>query len=549
MVFSNDAVLRAGYNISYQRGGMSDFTEVFGANPGLSIDTATRNQTNGNLGTPPVLMSYGDLSPGPFNPVRSYPMTVPSASSNIYVFDPNIKVPWADSFTIGIQRAITKDMAGEIRYVHTGSHGSWMLQNLSGAYNYNEVNIVENGFLDEFKVAQANYVANNTANLNGVINPSTGKVYSKDTFAYTGAPGTQPLPILLAWLSGSSDKNNTKAYSGSGWTNGTYLTNLLMLNPNPNSMASSIRSNSTYKANAAKVPTMPANFFVVNPEVSNARMAGNGPNTTYNALQLILTRRFSKGLQVSANYGYGRGYQGVFFGFHKPIVDELQNYSNLNAGGGATTHNFNLAWVYELPFGQGKRWGGGVGRNVNRIIGNWSYQGVARIQSGRLTDFGNIRVVGMSEKDVSKMMNLRFTTDPTNQYRTIIYDLPQDVIDNTIKAFSYDWQGYTKGTPTGRYFAPANGPDCIESTPGYGDCGVRNLIITGPMMVNFDMSFSKDILITSRAAFRFDIQLFNIFNTVNYTPQVYTGNLLDSYRVTGSTTSARTGQFAVRITF
>ena len=44
--------------------------------------------------------------------------------------------------------------------------------------------------------------------------------------------------------------------------------------------------------------------------------------------------------------------------------------------------------------------------------------------------------------------------------------LPQDIIDNTVKAFSVSAtsaSGYGKlGAPTGRYLAPANGPDCIE---------------------------------------------------------------------------------------
>ncbi len=47
-----DSVLRAGYSIAYQRPGTSDFTQIYGSNPGVSID-ATRNQTNGNLGTLP----------------------------------------------------------------------------------------------------------------------------------------------------------------------------------------------------------------------------------------------------------------------------------------------------------------------------------------------------------------------------------------------------------------------------------------------------------------------------------------------------------------
>ena len=55
--------------------------------------------------------------------------------------------------------------------------------------------------------------------------------------------------------------------------------------------------------------------------------------------------------------------------------------------------------------------------------------------------------------------------------------LPQDVIDDTIKAFSVSATSPTGygalGAPSGRYFAPANGPDCIETISNdYGDCGV-----------------------------------------------------------------------------
>ena len=60
-----------------------------------------------------------------------------------------------------------------------------------------------------------------------------------------------------------------------------------------------------------------------------------------------------------------------------------------------------------------------------------------------------------------------------------IYMLPQDIIDNTVKAFSVSATSPTgygdQGAPTGRYFAPANGPDCIElDATGYGDCGTRS---------------------------------------------------------------------------
>ncbi|OFW06130.1 MAG: hypothetical protein A3H96_23980, partial [Acidobacteria bacterium RIFCSPLOWO2_02_FULL_67_36] len=126
-----DSVLRGGYNVAYQRGGMNDFTEIFGGNPGIQID-ASRNQTNTNLGTVPVLFRSSDLSaPTNIPTTRVFPMAVPSASSNVRVFDPNIKLPWSSSYTVGIQRALSKTMSIEARLVHTDSHDRWTLGDLN----------------------------------------------------------------------------------------------------------------------------------------------------------------------------------------------------------------------------------------------------------------------------------------------------------------------------------------------------------------------------------------------------------------------------------
>jgi hypothetical protein len=65
----------------------------------------------------------------------------------------------------------------------------------------------------------------------------------------------------------------------------------------------------------------------------------------------------------------------------------------------------------------------------------------------------------------------------------IMYMWPQDIIDNTIKAYSRDLNGYTQGAPTVGTFAPANGPDCIETIAnGYGDCGQRTLSRDRPVL-------------------------------------------------------------------
>ena len=55
---------------------------------------------------------------------------------------------------------------------------------------------------------------------------------------------------------------------------------------------------------------------------------------------------------------------------------------------------------------------------------------------------------------------------------TKVYNLPQDIIDNTVKAFNVSATSATGygslGVPQGRYIAPASTPDCIAIYPG--DC-------------------------------------------------------------------------------
>ncbi len=226
--------------------------------------------------------------------------------------------------------------------------------------------------------------------------------------------------------------------------------------------------------------------------------------------------------------------------------------------------------MYDLPFGTGKKYGNSVNGAMNRVIGGWSYQGVVRVQSGRMIDLGDVRLVGMTPGEVQKMFQTRLVQDPSNQYRTLVYMLPQDVIDNTIKAFSVNANGYTQGAPAGRYFAPPSGPDCLETAQssttitsgatnrltGFGDCGVRSLIVTGPKVVRFDMNLVKRIPVTHTVNLEFQWQVFNVFNNVNFNPISGIGSsTVDGYQLNSLSSSnaavdqARTMQMAFRVTW
>jgi hypothetical protein len=164
----------------------------------------------------------------------------------------------------------------------------------------------------------------------------------------------------------------------------------------------------------------------------------------------------SQGLQFQASYVFGRAYQSEFFSFRVPREEVLDGGTE-----GGITHALKATWVYELPFGQGRRFASNAGAVLDRIIGGWQVHGIARFQSGQIINFGNVRMVGFGIGELKDMYKLRIDEDQN------VFFLPFEVIDNTIKAFATDptsVTGYSAlGAPEGRYFAPASGPDCLET--------------------------------------------------------------------------------------
>jgi hypothetical protein len=148
----------------------------------------------------------------------------------------------------------------------------------------------------------------------------------------------------------------------------------------------------------------------------------------------------------------------------------------------------------------------------------------------------------MSVDELADVYKLRF-----DDAGKVIYMLPQDIIDNTVRAFSVTPTGYSaQGAPTGRYIAPANGPDCIEIANGYGDCGLNQIVFRGPALYRFDLSAEKRIPIRGRVNFVFRAEMLNALNTPWFTPVTGVGNDPDDYRVTGAT-SGRDVQLIFRV--
>ena len=222
----DQATLRGGYSVAFDRQGMAVFTGVFGPNPGSTLNL-TRDANTGLVGPgevwPVLLRETNRLYPASFPESPSYPIPIrPNRADTIEAFHPDVKIASARTWTIGFQRALTKDMAAEIRYVGTRGVDQW------SELNYNERNLIENRFIDEFKLAMNNLTVNNLAGGNRA-----------GSFAYFGAgTGTSPLPIYLAYLNGSRDFNNPSAYTGGNntWSNTGITQDLVRTNPIPSEL-------------------------------------------------------------------------------------------------------------------------------------------------------------------------------------------------------------------------------------------------------------------------------------------------------------------------
>jgi len=487
---NGQTVLRGGFSMAYNRYDMSTFTGVFASNPGVTVD-ASRNVTLGNLvtgtATWPLLFRNDNLGPPAFAATPNYPLT-PSITSSIRAFSPTMRTPYTMSWTFGLQRELSKNMALEVRYVGTRNLQTFTSMNL------NEINTVENGFLSEFKLAMANLQSNIAAGRG-------------NTFKYAGTgTGTSPLPITLAYFSGipASQASDTTKYTSSQFTSSTYVNTLAQYNPVPTTFASSLYSTPAQRANAVNAG-LPANEFLVNPYVSTAYVYQNNGYNHYDSMVVELRRRMAKGLLVQTSYTFAKELDSSRLSFRAPLLKVL---------GASLPGAFKVNWVYELPVGNGRMLFAKSHGVLDRIVGGWEFQGIGRIQSGNLLNFGNVRLVGMTPQDLRNAVGLRF--DDANKK---VYYEPADIIANTLAAYNTSATsstGYSTayGIPTGRYLAPANSGGCIQVVSG--DCAPTTLFVRGPRFTRFDLSIVKRIRFSESKNFELRGEFLNAFNYINF---------------------------------
>jgi len=105
----------------------------------------------------------------------------------------------------------------------------------------------------------------------------------------------------------------------------------------------------------------------------------------YNGLQTQLLKRFSDGLSILANYTFARSMASTDDGFAYDNYGSLNKFNQKSEWTVTTsdqTHMTNLALVYELPMGPGKRFLNTGGYLAKNTLGGWQVSGAFQYASG-----------------------------------------------------------------------------------------------------------------------------------------------------------------------
>jgi hypothetical protein len=389
-------VLRASYGIIYFDEGTQMWATNAGNNPGQQFTSSAV------LGTTTPFNSYLlNYASGALPAFPAYSPVIHQAqftfSNTFNGMNPDLRAPYTINWNFGIQRQLKNDLVLEVKYVGNQSHHTWRTSTL------NEVNIFENGFLQEFKNAQANLAINQAAGLG-------------NTFANNGRPGQVALPIFDAAFGAIGSTAAVAAASGYGSTG--FITNLQ--NGAAGSLAQTLATNSTYMCHMFGTNLLPCgqrlgynaagkypiNFFLTNPfSAGNLQYVDDKGWHDYNGLQVQLTKRYSHGLVVQSYYTFSKGLTNL------PVSSQNQSLpwttlrnQSLDRGpsGFDNRHILQHIVTYDLPIGRNKlvdlhyNW-------LNSLIGGWTLGNIVTVRSGgpvKLISGGNFNTFNNNDPGI-----------------------------------------------------------------------------------------------------------------------------------------------------
>jgi len=280
----------------------------------------------------------------------------------------------------------------------------------------------------------------------------------------------------------------------------------VVTNPNPASAAFVIRQFSIVQRDAA------GNITGVQNPYAEVDVKTSGGHSDYQALMLSLNRRSVAGFSTNLQYTLGRS-RGNTGGSNEAstvannatALDESEydnGYNNFDV-----RHTFNVSLLYSVPYGAGRKYGSTASGFKQVVLGGWDVGGIGNARSGIPVPVQIVRP-DVVYRDGSGAIFANPAAD-----RVAIINVPGGGASRNVRR-----PDLVAGVDP---FIKQDGLLFLNpaafATPQPGTFGnLERNSIHGPSFHQIDMFFAKHFNLSGRNDLEFRMEVFNLFDTVNF---------------------------------
>jgi hypothetical protein len=276
--------------------------------------------------------------------------------------------------------------------------------------------------------------------------------------------------------------------------------------------------------------------------------------SNYHSLQVEIRKRFSDGLQFQADYTFSKALTDApdAQGNNQSTLENFRTFRNkrldYRRSNDDQTHRFVANGIYDLPFGNGRRFLTGSHNVVNQVVGGWSVGGIVVwatqdpffITSGRTTfnawpagtEANNLpaQLVGMSFDEFRRNVGIFRTPDGVFWFNPELLTITRD-------------------PATGR-FASSTLKEGLLGPPAPGTFGNFPMnSLTSGRFFNVDMSVTKRFPIRETVSFEIKTTFINVLNNANFSWGNISFDSTSFGRITTTTGSQRVIHFMGTLKF
>jgi hypothetical protein len=261
------------------------------------------------------------------------------------------------------------------------------------------------------------------------------------------------------------------------------------------------------------------------PQFGNVRSFDDDGTSRYNSAQAKIEKRFTRGYTVLAAYTWSKFTERVF----KINPSDSEYEKRLSEFD--VPHRVALSGIWEVPFGNGRRWASGASGISNALIGGWSLQAIGQFQSGRPISFHDRNAYFNGDLGALKSDYSGDSNQPVFDISGFYFHDPAVQTNGVDDPTKQRNDGRIQLANNIRYF-----PSRIPGLRGQG----LNL---------WDISIVKQVQINGRVRAQFNVEFLNAFNHPVYNNPGTDPRAADFGKVTSQNNLPRDIQIAAKIVF